>query len=44
MDDRLAALALGVRRLLARQERCLSECMRELGSHGIRIALVEART
>ena len=37
MGDRLAALALHVRELGARQERCLGECMRELGSHGVRI-------
>src|SRR4030095_10698223 len=37
MDDRLAALGVGVRELLARQERCLRECMRELASRGIRI-------
>ena len=37
MADRLAALGLRVRELLARQQRCLSECMRELGVHGIRI-------
>src|SRR6185295_7213965 len=33
MGDRLAALALHVRELGARQERCLGEC----GSHGVRI-------
>ena len=30
-------LALGVRELRARQERCLNACMRELESQGIRI-------
>ena len=45
MGDRLAALALDVRELRARQERCLDECMRELGSHGVRIVpLVTARS
>ena len=37
MGDRLAGLALGVRGLLGRQERCLAECMRELRSRGVRI-------
>jgi len=37
MENRLAALALDVRELRARQERCLVDCMRELGSHGVRI-------
>ncbi|HEY5414269.1 MAG TPA: hypothetical protein VIK41_05575, partial [Gemmatimonadaceae bacterium] len=34
LGDRLAALAVDVRELRARQERCLGDCMRELGSHG----------
>ena len=37
LGDRLAALAVDVRELRARQERCLGDCMRELGSHGVRI-------
>jgi polyphosphate kinase len=37
MGDRLASIALSVRGLLARQQRCLDDCMRELGLRGIRI-------